>query len=214
MKVDMKRATDWKVQLAANGIRQNQMSRDLDLNVGRLNKIFNGWVNPKPGEVESIDLYLYGDVEKAAVTIERMREEERGKSEKRRAVAVVRGVVGEIAASGVRISKALGITQRMMIHMAETLVVVPSIGEADGKGTRRVWSVEDVRRLLLATILNRMRLPVRQIGTALERWADIRSGARSSVVLLEDPSGTVRLIIDCDRFDDECRRVLSKLGAA
>lgn len=47
-----------KAQLVLLGIRQNAMARDLGIEVIRLNKILNGWLQPTPDETRKIRTYL------------------------------------------------------------------------------------------------------------------------------------------------------------
>jgi hypothetical protein len=47
-----------KARLVLLGVRQNAMARDLGMEVIRLNKILNGWLQPTSDETQKIKSYL------------------------------------------------------------------------------------------------------------------------------------------------------------
>lgn len=129
----------------------------------------------------------------------------------------------EIALSSRQACEVAGITYRQVDWWARTGIVLPSLVDAAGSGSRRRYSVEDVRLLAVVGRVTEAspRAELAPLGRALdglavvEDWTgwvyiDGRSGAigRSPEIL-----GTVGWVVDLGRIDAEIDEALDLIRA-
>jgi len=103
---------------------------------------------------------------------------------------------------GPTVCKIVGITYRQMDYWARTGLVTPSVQEAEGSGTQRLYSFDDIVRLrvvkrLLDTgvSLRRVRLAIEEVGRRGRTIADVTLVSDgSSVFMLDDNAQVIDLL--------------------
>jgi len=98
----------------------------------------------------------------------------------------------------------VGITYRQLDYWARTGLAVPSISEATGSGSQRLYSFEDIVRLRVVKRLLDTGVTLARIRTALEELA--RQGRSLSEVTLASDGQTVYALVEDSQLLDLLKR--------
>ncbi len=105
---------------------------------------------------------------------------------------------------GPAVSEIVGITYRQLDHWARTGLVAPSISEARGSGSQRIYSFEDIVRLRVIKRLLDAGVTLERIRAALEELG--RQGRALTDVTLASDGRTVYAIDDDRQLLDLLQR--------
>jgi DNA-binding transcriptional MerR regulator len=99
------------------------------------------------------------------------------------------GANGNVDTNGYRVPevcKVVGITYRQLDYWARTELVTPSIREAGGSGTQRLYSFQDLVLLRLIKNLLDTGISLQQIRTAIDYLRDNEANELTGITLMSD----------------------------
>lgn len=101
---------------------------------------------------------------------------------------------------GPQVCKVVGITYRQLDYWTTTELITPSIRDADGSGTQRLYAFEDIIQLKVVKRLLDAGISLQQIRKALE-WVRERGLSLRNVTLLADASRVYAVTEQQEMFD-------------
>lgn len=108
---------------------------------------------------------------------------------------------GELGYRGPAVAKIVGITYRMLDHWTSTDLVHPSVRDAEGSGSQRLYSFDDIVQLKVIKRLRDAGVSLQRIRVALEEIAS-RGLSLRDITLASDSAGTVYAIDDQSQVMD------------
>ncbi len=101
--------------------------------------------------------------------------------------------------------KLVGITYRQLDYWARTGLVTPSVREAGGSGTQRLYSFNDILQLRLIKRLEDTGASLQKIRTALSNLGEVLQVAPEGATLVSD-GATIYAIESADQIVDLLRK--------
>ncbi|HWH33642.1 MAG TPA: MerR family transcriptional regulator [Egibacteraceae bacterium] len=107
---------------------------------------------------------------------------------------------GPVGYRGPHVCKVVGITYRQLDYWTTTELVKPSIRDADGSGTQRLYAFEDIVQLKVIKRLLDAGISLQQIRKALD-WVRERGLSLRNVTLLADAKRVYAVTDEREMFD-------------
>lgn len=110
-------------------------------------------------------------------------------------------VPSDLGFRGPLAQRVAGITYRQLDYWARTGLVVPSIKEADGSGSQRLYSFRDILLLRVVKRFLDVGISLRQIRTAVDHLRSRGTGDVTSVTLVSDGFSVFEVTSANELFD-------------
>jgi DNA-binding transcriptional MerR regulator len=102
---------------------------------------------------------------------------------------------GEVGYRGPAVAKIVGVSYRQLDHWTSTGLVTPSVRDADGSGSQRLYGFDDIVRLKVIKRLRDAGVSLQRIRKALDEVAE-RGLSLKDLMLASDSAGNVIAVDD------------------